>query len=50
MDPKSREIYEAPAAQVILKLHKDLEQYCRMKDTLMFKMYHGQACKPLRFH
>jgi argininosuccinate synthase len=58
MDLKSREIYEAPGAHVILKLHKDLEQYCLMKDTLMFKkmvdaqwaymMYHGQAYKPLR--
>ena len=26
MDLKSREIYEAPAAHVILKLHRDLEQ------------------------
>jgi argininosuccinate synthase len=60
MDLKSREIYEAPAAHVILKLHKDLEQYCLMKDTLMFKktvdaqwaymMYHGQAYKPLRYN
>ncbi len=59
MDLKSREIYEAPAAHIILKLHRDLEQYCLTKDELMFKkavdqkwaylMYHGHAYHPLRF-
>jgi len=59
MDLKSREIYEAPAAHVILKLHQDLEQFCLMKDELEFKrivdakwaymMYHGEAYRPLRY-
>jgi len=59
MDLKSREIYEAPAAQIILKLHGDLEQYCLTKDQLFFKkmvdqkwacmMYHGEAYQPLRY-
>jgi len=59
MDLKSREIYEAPAAHVILKIHRDLEQFCLMKDELEFKkivdakwaymMYHGEAFKPLRY-
>ena len=37
MDLKSREIYEAPAAHVILKLHRDLEQASLPKDTIQFK-------------
>jgi argininosuccinate synthase len=59
MDLKSREIYEAPAAKVILMLHKDLEQFTLMKNQLFFKrtvdaqwaymMYHGQAFLPLRY-
>ncbi|MEM2874744.1 MAG: argininosuccinate synthase [Candidatus Hadarchaeales archaeon] len=59
MNLKSREIYEAPAAHVILALHRDLEQFCLTKDELMFKkmvdqkwaymMYHGQAFHPLRY-
>ena len=59
MNLKSREIYEAPAAEVILKLHRDLEQYCLTKDELFFKqtvdakwaylMYHGEAYSPLRY-
>jgi argininosuccinate synthase len=59
MNLKSREIYEAPAAHVILTLHRDLEQFCLTKDELMFKklvdqkwaymMYHGQAFHPLRY-
>ncbi len=59
MDLKSREIYEAPAAKVILFLHSDLEQYTLMKNQLFFKrgvdtqwaymMYHGQAFLPLRY-
>ena len=58
MDLKSREIYEAPAAKVILFLHHDLEQFTLMKNQLFFKrgvdaqwaymMYHGQAFLPLR--
>ena len=59
MDLKSREIYEAPAAKVLLTLHRDLEQFCLTKDQLEFKrivdakwaymMYHGEAYKPLRY-
>ncbi len=59
MDLKSREIYEAPAAKVILMLHRDLEQMTMTKDEILFKkaidqkwafmMYHGQAYHPLRF-
>jgi len=59
MDLKSREIYEAPAAKVILMLHRDLEQMTTTKDEILFKkaidqkwafmMYHGQAYHPLRF-
>ncbi len=58
MDLKSREIYEAPAAHVLLKLHRDLEQYCLTKDEIQFKktvdakwaylVYHGQWYHPLK--
>ena len=59
MDLKSREIYEAPAAHVLLFLHRDLEQFTLMKNQLEFKrgvdaqwahmMYHGEAFLPLRY-
>ena len=59
MDLKSREIYEAPAAKVILTLHRDLEQWCLTKDEVAFKrlidqkwatlIYHGEAFTPLRY-
>jgi argininosuccinate synthase len=58
MDLKSREIYEAPGATLILKLHRDLEQFCLTKDEIQFKkgvdqkwaylIYHGMAYHPLR--
>ncbi len=58
MDLKSREIYEAPAAHVILKAHRDLEQFCLTKDELEFKaivdakwarlVYHGRWYDPLK--
>jgi argininosuccinate synthase len=58
MDLKSREIYEAPAAHVILRTHQDLEQWCLTKDELQFKAgvdqkwayltYHGMWFHPLR--
>lgn len=58
MDLKSREIYEAPAAQIILKLHRDLEGWCLTKDEVVFKkqvdgrwsslVYHGEWFHPLR--
>jgi len=57
MDLKSREIYEAPAAHVILKLHRDLEQQCLTKEEIQFKKivehrwaymtYHGEWYHPL---
>lgn len=58
MDLKSREIYEAPAAHVILKLHQDLEKQCLTKDEIQFKktvdakwaylVYHGHWFSPLK--
>lgn len=58
MDLKSREIYEAPAAHVVLKLHRDLEQQCLTKDEIQFKkivdakwaylVYHGMWFSPLK--
>ncbi len=58
MDLKSREIYEAPAAHVILRLRRDLEQFCLTKDELEFKaivdrkwaylVYHGMWFTPLK--
>jgi argininosuccinate synthase len=58
MNLKSRELYEAPAATVILKTHRDLEQMCLTKDELMLKKiieqkwaymaYHGEWFHPLR--
>ena len=59
MDLKSREIYEAPAATMLLKLHRDLEQFCLTKDEIQVKkgidqkwaylIYHGMAYHPLRY-
>ena len=59
MGLKSREIYEAPAATVLLKIHRDMEQFCLTKDELFFKdtvdskwaylMYHGEGFTPLRY-
>ena len=59
MDLKSREIYEAPGARIILKLHRELEQFCLTKDEIQFKrgvdqkwaylIYHGMAYHPLRY-
>jgi len=58
MDLKSREIYEAPAAKILLTLHRDLEQLCLTKDEVQFKkgidqiwaylIYHGKAFHPLK--
>ncbi|MBD3181219.1 argininosuccinate synthase [Candidatus Poribacteria bacterium] len=58
MNLKSRELYEAPAAAVIMKTHRDLEQMCLTKEELMLKkqieqkwgymVYHGQWFHPLR--
>jgi argininosuccinate synthase len=58
MDLKSREIYEGPAAQIVLKLHRDLEQQCLTKEEIQFKKmidakwaymtYHGEWYHPLK--
>ncbi|MCA1665897.1 MAG: argininosuccinate synthase [Thermomicrobia bacterium] len=37
MDLKSREIYEAPAAAMLLALHRDLEQLTLTRDEIQFK-------------
>ncbi|NLO74018.1 MAG: argininosuccinate synthase [candidate division WS1 bacterium] len=54
---KSREAYEAPAASIILALHKDLEQLCLTKEQIQFKpqverqwaymVYHGGWFHPV---
>ncbi len=53
---KSREVYEAPAAAVILKLHRDLEQLCLTKEQVQnkpnierlwaYQVYHGAWFHP----
>jgi len=58
MDLKSREIYEAPGAHIILKLHRDLEGQCLTKEERQFKLgvdakwaymvYHGEWFHPLK--
>ena len=58
MELKSREVYEAPAAHVLLKLHRDLEQQCLSKEEIQFKkivdakwaylVYHGMWFSPLK--
>ena len=58
MGLKSRELYEAPAAAVLLKLHHDLEQFCLTKEELDYKagvdqkwgylVYHGAWFSPLK--
>lgn len=58
MGLKSREIYEAPAATLLLKVHRDLEQFCLTKEEIQFKrqleaqwakmVYHGEWFHPLK--
>jgi argininosuccinate synthase len=58
MDLKSREIYEAPGAKIILFVHKDLETATLTKQQLKFKkmvddqwgtlVYHGEWYQPLK--
>src|SRR5216683_3304951 len=58
MGLKSRELYEAPAAAVLLKLHHDLEQFTLTKEEMDFKaaveqkwaylVYHGAWFSPLK--
>jgi argininosuccinate synthase len=58
MGLKSREIYEAPAATILLKLHNDLEFYTLTKEEVQLKqqldarwaqlVYHGEWFHPLK--
>lgn len=58
MGLKSREIYEAPAATLLLKVHRDLEQFCLTKEEIPLKrqldaqwakmVYHGEWFHPLK--
>lgn len=58
MGLKSREIYEAPAATILLKVHRDLEQYTLTKEEFQLKreldaqwakmVYHGEWFHPLK--
>ena len=58
MGIKSREIYEAPAATILLKLHRDLEQFCLTKEEIQLKrqldaqwanlVSHGEWFHPLK--
>lgn len=58
MGLKSREIYEAPAAHILLKVHRDLEKYCLTKEEIQLKqqmdaqwsrmVYHGEWFHPLK--
>ncbi len=58
MDLKSREIYEAPGAKVLLAVHKDLESATLTKQQLVMKkqidaqwgslVYHGEWFQPLK--
>src|SRR5207245_475527 len=58
MGLKSREIYEAPAATLLLKIHRDLEQFCLTKEEIQLKrqldaqwsklVYHGEWFYPLK--
>ncbi len=58
MGLKSREIYEAPAAHILIKVHQDLEQYCLTKEEIQLKrqmdaqwarmVYHGEWFQPLK--
>ena len=58
MSLKSREIYEAPGAKLVLKLHQDLESQCLTKEEIHFKKivdgrwaymtYHGEWYHPLK--
>ncbi len=55
---KSREVYESPAAIVLLKAHKDLESLVHTRETVLFKqildqkysqlIYDGRWFNPLR--
>ncbi|HLG62936.1 MAG TPA: argininosuccinate synthase [Ktedonosporobacter sp.] len=58
MGLKSREIYEGPAATILLAIHRDLEQYTLTKEEIQLKrqldaqwarmVYHGEWFHPLK--
>lgn len=58
MGLKSREIYEGPAAMILLAVHRDLEQYTLTKEEIQLKrqldaqwarmVYHGEWFHPLK--
>lgn len=58
MGLKSREIYEAPAATILLKVHRDLELFSLTKEEIQLKrqleaqwarmVYHGEWFHPLK--
>lgn len=58
MGLKSREIYEGPAATILLAVHRDLEQYTLTKEEIQLKrqldaqwarkVYHGEWFHPLK--
>ncbi len=58
MGLKSREIYEGPAAMILLAIHRDLEQYTLTKEEIQLKrqldaqwarmVYHGEWFHPLK--
>jgi argininosuccinate synthase len=47
---KSREVYEAPAATVLLKAHRDLEALTLTKDVLLFKPQLEQKLAELTYN
>jgi argininosuccinate synthase len=47
---KSRELYEAPAATILLRAHEDLEHLCLTKQQLQLKRYLDQIWAELVYH
>ncbi len=47
---KSRELYEAPAAMILLQTHADLEHLCLTKQQLQLKRYIDQIWAELVYH
>src|SRR5258708_20250557 len=55
---KPGKIYEPPAATILLKLHRDVEQFCLTKEEIQLKrqldaqwarlVYHGEWFHPLK--
>lgn len=47
---KSRELYEAPAATILLKAHEDLEHLCLTKQQVQLKRYLDQIWAEMVYH